>query len=243
MNTTSTLLAILLLAPSPNPPVKPETFWQTILRITGFTATPSTSKGPVPEAAGGDLWLATLEGGSRLRLTRDGGYQSPVFFPDGGRVLALREGKLVRVSTAGFLDPEPLFAIPEVIRLVGFDRESPGKAVVLTRGANGTLDLGLLDLADREVRSMRPETPDAEYRDVLARLARWDLAWQLSEPRKIIGLAVRPAARGSDVFCLREGGAPVEVSHCGGDRCDQPSLSADGRWVVFVRAAALSSRR
>jgi hypothetical protein len=240
MHATSVLLAILLSAPSPNAPVRsPETFWQRILRITGITVTPSTSKGPVPEPAGGDLWLTTPEGRSRLRLTRDGGYQSPIFFPDGRSVLALREGNLVRVSTAGFLDPEPLFAIAGVIRLVGFDRESPGKVVALTRGANGILDLGILDLADREVRSMRPESPDAEYRDVLARLAHWDLAWQLSEQQRIVRLEVRPAARGSDVFLLREDVAPVEVSHCGGDRCDQPSLSTDGRTVVFVRAVAL----
>lgn len=239
MNATPLLLAALLLAPSPaavHPPQKPkETFWQKVLRITGISAMPSTAKGPA-DLASGDLWLATLDGGSRLRLTRDGGYESPIFSPDGDFVLALREGKLVRVSTAGFLDPEPLFGVPGVFRLIGSDRETPGQVAVLVRSAEGSLDLGLLDVKDGQVHSLRSEAPAGEYRDVLGKLAHWDRTWQVGEPPRAVSLTVRPSGQGSDVYGLREGGEAVDVSHCEGERCGQPALSADGRKVIFVRA-------
>jgi hypothetical protein len=244
MNAAAILLAVVLMSPSPQAKPK-ETFWQAMLRVTGITVLPSTSKGQgsgLPaQPAGGDLWTAILDGRNRLRLTRDGGYQSPVFSPDGKTVLALREGKLMRVSTAGVLDPEPLFDLPGVIRLVACDRESPSKVVVLTRAAAGTLDLGLVDLEDRQVHPLRPEIPEAEYREALALVTRSDRAWQLAEPAGVITLEVRPAGQGSDVFCLRKALAPLDVSRCGGDRCDQPSLSADGHNVVFVRTTSRSS--
>jgi hypothetical protein len=238
MNATPLLLAALLLAPNAavQAPKKPkETFWQKVFRITGISAMPSTSKGPA-DVASGDLWVATLDSGSRLRLTRDGGYQSPIFAPDGDFVLALREGKLARVSTAGFLDPEPLFPVPGVVRLLGADRETPGQVAVLVRSAEGTLDFGLLDLKDGKVRSLRSEAPAGEYQDALGKLARWDRTWQVGEPPRAVSLTVRPSSgQGSDVYGLREGGEAVDVSRCDGERCGQPALSADGRKVVFVR--------
>jgi hypothetical protein len=242
MSSTPILLALLLLAQSPSQPSQrpKETFWQKVLRLTGISAMPSTSKGLRPEeTAGGDLWVATADGASRLRLTRDGGYQSPIFDAEGGAVLALHEGKLVRVSTAGFLDPEPLFAVPEVVRLIGVDREAPGQVVVLTRTAEGATGLGLLDLKDprdRQVHSLGTGATAAEVKDAVAKLARWDRTWQVGEPPRGVSLTVRAAGRGSDVLCQSDGAAAVDVSRCAGDRCGQPALSADGRKVVFVRA-------
>jgi hypothetical protein len=253
MSLTPVLFAALLLAQSPaqtqqTQPMQQqqqkqiqkqkETFWQKVLRITGISAMPSTGKGVPGDLAGGDLWMADLDGGSRLRLTRDGGYQSPVFSSDGHAVLALREGKLVRVSTSGLRDPEPLFEAPGVIRLVGSDREEPERIFVLTRTAEG-LDLGLLDLAHGKVRSLRPEAPTAEYRDTVARLARREQTWQIGS--RMVSLEVRPADLGSDVFYLD--GAAVDVSRCNGDLCGQPALSADGRKVIFVRVPTPTTRR
>ncbi|HSS51994.1 MAG TPA: hypothetical protein VLX28_23885 [Thermoanaerobaculia bacterium] len=242
MNLTPVLLAFLLVAQSPSQQQqqqKPkESFWQKVLRITGISATPPTTKGLPGGLLGGDLWMAGVDGGSRLRLTRDGEYRSPVFSADGGAVLALREGKVVRVSTAGFLDtPEPLFPVPGIVRLVGSDPEAPGQVVVLTRPAEGTADLGILDLGDRKVRSLSAEAPAAGYQNALAELGRWDRTWQIGEPAGTVRLEVRPVDRGFDVFYLN-GASPIDVSHCGGDRCGQLAVSPDGRWVVFVRTPA-----
>jgi hypothetical protein len=240
MNFTPVLLAFLLVGQSPSQQQqKPkESFWQKVLRITGISAMPPTTKGPPGDLIGGDLWLTSLDGASRLRLTRDGGYRSPVFSADGGAVLALHAGIVVRVSTAGFLDtPEPLFQVPGVVRLVGSDPEAPEQVVVLSRPAAGTTDLGILDLADRKIRSLRTEAPAAEYQNALAELGRWDRTWQTGESPGAARLEVRPVNGGFDVFYLNET-SPVNVSHCNGDRCGQLALSPDGRWVVYVRTPA-----
>jgi hypothetical protein len=241
MNLTPVLLAFLLVQ-SPTQQQqqqKPkESFWQKVLRITGISAMPTTRKGSPGDLAGGDLWLTSLDGGSRLRLTRDGGYRSPVFSADGSAVLALHAGIVVRVSTAGFLDmSEPLFQVPGVVRLVGSDPESPEQVVVLSRPPEGTADLGILNLTDRKVRSLRTEAPAAEYQNALAELGRWDRTWQIGESPGAASLEVRPVNGGFDVFYLNEA-SPVNVSHCNRDRCGQLALSPDGRWVVYVRTPA-----
>jgi hypothetical protein len=39
----------------------------------------------------------------------------------------------------------------------------------------------------------------------------------------------------SDVFLKADGQTPIDVSQCNGANCGQPSLSADGRLLVFVK--------
>jgi hypothetical protein len=38
-----------------------------------------------------------------------------------------------------------------------------------------------------------------------------------------------------DVFLQVDSEPPVDVSQCDGANCGQPSLAADGHWLVFVR--------
>jgi len=42
----------------------------------------------------------------------------------------------------------------------------------------------------------------------------------------------------SDVFLKVDNQPPVDVSQCNGVNCGQPSLSADGHWLVFVKTKA-----
>jgi len=41
-----------------------------------------------------------------------------------------------------------------------------------------------------------------------------------------------------DVFLEVDSEQPVDVSQCDGVNCGQPSLSADGHWLVFVKTKA-----
>jgi hypothetical protein len=42
--------------------------------------------------------------------------------------------------------------------------------------------------------------------------------------------------RRTDVFRNLGNGGPLNLSHCNGVNCGQPSLSENGRLLVFVRA-------
>jgi hypothetical protein len=238
------LLASLLLtqaaAPAPKKPVKPrkETFWEKVLRITGLAAMPSTTKGSESETAGGDLWRAGADGGARLRLTRGGGYRSPVFEPSGRSVLALAEDRLVRIATDGISDPEPLWPAPGVVRLLAYDRDTQGQVVVLTRDADRQLHLASLDLANGKIHPLQPPESEGDDRRAMVSLQHWDRAFRIADSQDVIELLVREKGKGSDVYLLRGNKAPVDVSRCEGDPCGQPSLSFNGRWVIFVRAGS-----
>jgi hypothetical protein len=41
-----------------------------------------------------------------------------------------------------------------------------------------------------------------------------------------------------DVFPQVESEIPVDLSQCDGVNCGQPSLSADGHWLVFLKTTA-----
>ena len=43
----------------------------------------------------------------------------------------------------------------------------------------------------------------------------------------------------TDVYVKRGAANPVNVSRCDGTPCSQPSLSSDGKLVVFIRASQL----
>lgn len=238
-------LATLILAQAPQTsrnkpePEPEESFLEMILRITGISATPSTSKGPGEAPDNGDVWLGLASGLSRQRLTRSGGFSSPIFEPDGAGILALRSQELVRISANGDTEPQKLFDAPGVIRLIGFLLSSPRQVLVLTRGANGKDTPGLLDLDSRKVEPL--PGPAAET----ARLVRWDRRYNMPGWSAYLEVTVR-LERGAqrqpswtDVYLQPEkSAAAVNVSRCNGDRCGQPALSPDGRQVVFIRSVS-----
>jgi hypothetical protein len=152
-------------------------------------------------------------------------------------MLALHEVKVVRVSTAGFLDsPEPLFPVPRVIRLGASDPEAPEQVVVLNCPVEGTADLGLLDLAERKVRSLRAEAPPAEYQDVPSGTRA--LGLDPADRRVVWGREPpSPPVSGASTSASRVA-ARVNISHCTEYCCSQLALSPGGRWVVFVRTPA-----
>lgn len=222
--------------PQPEPE---ESFWEMILRISGISATPSTSKGPGEAPSDGEIWLALASGLSRQRLTRSGGFSSPIFEPDGTGILALRGQELIRTSANGDTEPQKLFDAPGVVRLVGFLLSSPRQVLVLTRGTNGKDTPELLDLDSRKVEPL--PGPPAET----ARLVRWDRRYKMPDWSAYLEVTVRleKGAKGqpawTDVYLQPEKSATaVNVSRCNGDRCGQPALSPDGRQVVFIRSAS-----
>ncbi|HEY6391211.1 MAG TPA: hypothetical protein VIX89_08040 [Bryobacteraceae bacterium] len=224
-------VAAVLAAAQTSPPKKPkkQVSWLVSLqRFLGISATPAGLKGedeadPQP----GDIWVTGLSGGDTPRpLTSDGGYRSPIFGGGGKAILALKGAGLVEISLSGG-GVRSLPAPPNLSKLVARESGPPGRILALTADDRG----GLFAPSSVEM-----EGGSIEDRALLRRLKNWTRVYD--------GLTLFVKPRGpnvrngwTDIFVQQGSAQPVEISHCLGDFCSQPSLSEDRRQVVFIRTA------
>lgn len=173
----------------------------------------------------GQLWVVELRDHGSTGTPRRLGAADDLAWPVAGRqrIFAIQGQRAVEMTTG---EPQPLG--PAGIhwhKLVGVVPD--GTLLGITVDAEGAPRLATL-LPDGTLKSQPADTRD----QVL-------LATLLQESRSYTGgrtLQVdRPVSgQGFDVF-LTVAGETHNVSECRGDACGQPSLSADGKRVVFIR--------
>jgi len=230
-------IAALAVFTGPDAAAQGGSFLQTLLRVTGISATPSAQKGPGDELESGDVWIASPAQGTRLRLTREGGYRSPVFGPGDQSILALRQSALVTIPLGGG-GGTALHALARPSKLVGFSPERPQEVLALFEDADGAAWLGFVALASGQVTPLAHDRSSREHRAMIAHAKDWERVYGgtsvyvKAESKQ--GLA--GAVEWTDVY-LKRGTDPVNLSRCDGVSCGQPSLSRDGSQVVFVKAA------
>ncbi|HEX9822038.1 MAG TPA: hypothetical protein VGD07_20760 [Methylomirabilota bacterium] len=211
-------------------------FLQVLLEVAGISATPSALRGPGDELEDGDVWMAGPGERTQVRLTRDGGYRSPVFAPGDRTLLALRRSVLVEVPATGG-DARALHALVRPSKLVGLSRDRPHEVLALFEDAGGLPWLGLVALASGQVTPVPHDRASREHRAMIAHVKDWERVYGGTtvyvKAETTQGLA--GAVEWTDVYVTR-GGDPVNVSRCDGVRCGQPALSHDGRHVAFVKA-------
>jgi hypothetical protein len=205
--------------------------WRKVLRIAGISATPAGLKGddqanPKP----GDIWVAGLPGGAAPRpLTRDGGYRSPIFGEGGKSILALRDAELVEIAVSDSA-VKRLPAPPELSKLVGRESGPGGRILALTTDQR----VGLFAPASAEMEFL---TYDRESAEDLATLRSWKNWTRVYDGLTLFvkRQGVSAHAGWTDIFVQQDPAGAVEISHCRGAYCSQPSLSEDRRQVVFIR--------
>jgi hypothetical protein len=218
-------------------PVRPK---QGLLRklagLLGLPSAPTQLRSEDPNVSG-DIWMIPLSGGTKMRVTAEGNYRSPVFAPDGKSLFALRGDTLVRIALAGHAVREVARA-PGVSRLAGIVPDRPNDLVMLVVDA-GRLHIETLDLISRRrsVMSHDPKDP----RDALV------LAYLASDAREYGNVRLTVAEQHTsfrvwkDVF-VQMGEQPlVNLTNGQGTSSRQPALSPDKTLVAYVntgRAAA-----
>jgi hypothetical protein len=238
------LLGVELLAQTPtqsNPPAakqgKSETFLRKILRISGISASPATLKGPGDEVTSGQIWLVDLGSKKKQNLTSDGRYRSPVFVPESENILALRGTDLVQISPSGGV-PQKLHSIEGIYKLVGFSQDDVDKVLILVADKNGGWSVGLFSVSTGRVSPIPYDADSSEDRQMLEHLRSWDRVYgdkSVSVKRQSKQSFSGPV-EWTDVF-LREGSSlPINISACDAVNCGQPSLSSNGKLLVFVKA-------
>lgn len=235
------LLPLLLLALWASPtlaadPPAESSFVTKALDFLGISATPGSQKGLGDELEEGDVWMVQLSSGLRIRLTREGGYRSPVFVPGDEDIVALKGDDILRVPAFGG-QPEKLQSLPGVTKIVGFQREDPDKALMLLEGEKDN-SVGVLSLQSGKLTPI-PYGKSGEDRRMLTHLKGWERVYDSTnvyvKTETFQDEGGRTRER-SDVYVEQSDEAPVNVSRCDGAHCGQPSLSPDGDRVVYVKS-------
>lgn len=235
--TLSGFLAVLLIMASPTTIQAAESLWKRVLRVTGVSATPSQQKAG-DDVEDGEIWIVNVTGGEPVRLSSAAGFRSPIFAADGKSVLAVKEESLWRVALNGGAATR-LHRVPGLRKLVGIDAADMDKSLGLVlRDEKWTV--GLLSITRGEFSELEFNGALSEDRQALAHLKGWDRSYGTTA--LYVKNETRPSLAGGDeewseVFLQRRKDAPIKVSRGNGTSCGQPSLSSDGRMVVFIKAS------
>jgi Tol biopolymer transport system component len=237
------ILAIVPLfaqAPTPhNPPPakerKTESFLERVLRVSGISASPTTLKGPGDEVQSGQIWLIELGSGNKQSLTAEGRYRSPVFAPEGKSIYALRGTDLVRLSGGA---PQKLSSIKGISKLVGFSEDDADKVLILVADDAGKWIVELLSVSTGKVEVIPYASDSGADLQMLEHLRSWDRTYgdKTVYVKRQSKSSLSGPVEWTDVFLKQGASAPVNISACDQLNCGQPSLSPDGKRLLFVEA-------
>jgi hypothetical protein len=222
---------------------KPRTatsFTEKLLKFFGISDSPATLKGPGDEVTSGELWIADLASRTARAVTSSDGYHSPVFRPGTKNVLALRGTDVVQVPSAGG-EGKKLYVVDGILKLVGSSSDDPGRILVLLQGeAVGRPRVGLLTVSTGTVTIVPYDPASSQDLQMVENLQGWSRTYgdRSLYVRRQAKQALSGTVEWNDVFLELGNQPPENVSQCDGVNCGQPSLSQDGRLLVFVKARA-----
>ncbi len=225
---------------SANPPplqAKQESFWDKVLRYAGISHDASNLKAPGDEVANGQVWVVDLGSRSASKVTADGGYRSPVFVRGGNEILAVKGAEVVRVKRVGG-SVVKRYSLPEITKLVGFSTDDPDTVLVLEGKAEAHPGAGLLSLNSGKITAMPYNAASGRDLQMIEHLQSWERVYGNTSlyTKRQSKETIDGPVEWTDIYLKRGNDEAVDVSQCDGINCGQPSLSADGRYVAFVKS-------
>jgi hypothetical protein len=218
-------------------PASAESLLRKLLRVTGISATPSQQKSPGQEMeSGGVIWVSDVATKTAHKLSDESGFRSPIFAPNDQAILAVRAGTLWQISLPDG-SAKKLHEVAGLTKLVGIDQDDSDKVLVLLRRESALVP-ARLSLASGATTEISYDPKSSDDRKLLTHLKEWERVYgetkvypQAQRREGIAGLV-----EWQDVFLKKGDAEAVNLSHCEGDNCGQPSLSNNQTTVVFVRA-------
>jgi hypothetical protein len=221
------------------PPVKKETTAQWLLRFLGISATPSAMKGEDDKIAG-DIWLANLDTRASQSITRDGGYRSPIILAGNSKVLALKGDEVIEIEIESH-EIKKLYTVKGIVKLVGVNTGDSNQVLFLRQDQQQGDSVGALSLKDGRVEARELDANSDDDRRMLAHLRGWERVFDGGKAIVYTKIETKEGLAGavewSDVYLKREGHQTINVSNCDGVDCGQPSMSANGQLVVYLKSS------
>ncbi len=218
----------------------PTSFTDKVLKFLGISDNPGTLKGPGDEVTSGEVWLADLQASTTRPLTSGDGYRSPIFLSGGSQVLALHDTDVVQVPVAGG-QARKLYSVDGILKLVGNSSADAGTVLILLRGESDSRPrVGLLTVATGAVTPVPYDPGSSQDLQMLEGIEGWSRSYgdRHIYVKRQSKKALSGTVEWSDVFLEVGNQTPVDASQCEGVNCGQPSLSENGRQLVFIKAQA-----
>ncbi len=224
----------------PNATVKRQntsSFTEKLLKFLGISQSPGTLKGPGDEVTSGQLWLADLNSQTTHILTSGDGYCSPIFLRGTKDILALRGNDVMQVSAGS--EARKLYSVDGIMKLVAASMSDAGTVLILQHAESASRPrVGLLNVSTGAIMPVPYDPASSQDLEMVEDLGGWSRTY--GDRRIYVKRQSKQALSGtvewSDVFLQVGNQTAVDVSQCDGVNCGQPSLSADGHWLVFVKS-------
>jgi hypothetical protein len=213
-------------------------FVERVIKFLGISDSPSTFKGPGDEVTTGQLWLAELDRGKTRATTAAAGYSSPIFIMGSRDILALK-GTEIWLFPAMTPPGRKLYSVESITKLVASSADNPDEILILQKnGASAHPRVSLLSVSTGKVTPERYDPMSSGDLQMIESLQSWERVY--GDKRLYVSRETKQAMSGSiewaDVFLKVNGQERRDISQCDGTNCGQPSMSSDGRLVVFVKA-------
>lgn len=215
-------------------------FTEKLLKFLGISDSPGTLKGPGDDVTSGELWLADLQAKTTRSLASNDSYHSPIFMAGTREVLALSGTDVVRIPVVGG-QGRKLYSVEGIVKLVGASSADAGTVLVLLRGEpGGRPRVGLLTVSTGVVAPVAYDPASRQDLQMVEDLEGWSRTYgdRHIYVKRQSKQALSGTVEWSDVFLQVGNQPPLDVSQCDSVNCGQPSLSEDGRLLVFVKAEA-----
>lgn len=211
-------------------------FVDRVLKYLGISDSP-TLKGPGDEIVSGSLFVVDLSSRASHAVGSGADFRSPIFLPEGTDILALRGSDVVRVST-GSGETNKLFTVPGIFKLVGASADDPDSVLILQLNESGARPrVGLLSVRTGKVTALAYDAGSSADLQTVESLEGWTRTYGSKQVyvRRQTKQTLSGVVEWNDVFLKADGQEVVDISQCNGTNCGQPSLSADGRFLAFVK--------
>ena len=209
-----------------------------VLTFLGISDTPGSLKAP-GDVKNGDIWVVDLASQARRPITQGGRYRSPIFAPAKNDIFALSGHELFQISD-GSGEIKKLFSIADISKLVAVSGSDPDSVLILQSPTTGQhAQVGLLSISTGKVTPLPYDPASSADLQMMENLEGWTRTYGDKQVfvRRQTKQALSGTVEWSDIFIQTAGATPIDVSMCNGVNCGQPSMSADGRLLVFVKSA------
>jgi hypothetical protein len=215
-------------------------FWRRVLRFIGVSSNPGKSKGAGDKVISGKIWIADLAANTRVALTSEGGFRSPIFLPANDAVLALKDNKIVKISLAdGAI--QTLYERDDIIKLLGLElvdtTPDPNHVLILSdTDRDGCPSVGVFDLRDGSLEKLEYSTP--EDKTMVSHLQDWNRVYDGGATEFDVRLEIKTGNRRvewTDVY-LKRNDSWTNISKCEPVNCSHPSISHDRKKVAFIKS-------